>query len=211
MTPRVLLVDHFDSFAFLLAEQFAVRGAELRCVRAPRTGAGLAACVQDFLPHLVVLSPGPGHPNEATGTVDYLRTRPALPIFGVCLGLQAMVAAAGGEVGPAPAPVHGRASYVTLAEDPLFDGLPRPFAVARYHSLVATRMPDPLRAIATLADPASSALGLVMGLRHRELPWVGVQFHPESVLSPHGGELCARVLAHAMATAAPDTFNPALS
>lgn len=192
--PRVLLVDHFDSFAFLLAEQFASRGADVRCVRAPEDGAALAAAVRAFAPALVVLSPGPGHPSAATGTVGWLATTPAMPVFGVCLGQQALVVACGGQVGPAPAPVHGRASRIETTDDPLFAGLPRTLAVGRYHSLVATALPASLRATATVEHGGAR---LVMGVRHRELPWTGVQFHPESVLTPHGGELCARVLADA--------------
>lgn len=192
---RVLLVDHFDSFAFLLAEQFAARGADVRCVRAPRDSVTLANCVDDFAADLVVLSPGPGHPRDAAGTVNWLLGAPAdVPVFGVCLGLQAMVVAAGGEVGPAPMPVHGRASVVELTDDPLFVGLPRTLAVGRYHSLVATRLPDELAATARL--PATDG-DMVMAVRHRTLPWCGVQFHPESVLTPHGGEICGRVLAAA--------------
>lgn len=196
--PRVLLVDHRDSFAFLLAEQFASRRAEVRCVRAPSTGAALAECVRAFAADLVVLSPGPGHPRAATGTLEWLRQRPALPVFGVCLGLQAMVVASGGTVGPAPAPVHGRASRVELLDDPLFRGLPGQLMVGRYHSLVATRLPAPLRATARLAD------GRVMAVRHRELPWCAVQFHPESVLTPHGGAICAHALAAARPQPASD-------
>lgn len=204
---RVLLIDHFDSFAFLLAEQFAGRGAQVRCVRAADTAAALAACVQAFAPDLVVLSPGPGHPRAATGTVAWLATRPALPVFGVCLGMQAMVVACGGEVGPAPAPVHGRASRIELADDPLFAGLPRRLAVGRYHSLMATALPDELAPIAVAPHHDQR---LLMAVRHRELPWIGVQFHPESVLTPHGGELCARVLAAARLPAPPKTSSAIL-
>ncbi|MCA8948123.1 MAG: aminodeoxychorismate/anthranilate synthase component II [Planctomycetes bacterium] len=203
--PRVLLVDHFDSFAFLLAEQLARCAAEVRCVRAPVDPEVLARCVAEFEPALVVLSPGPGHPRAATGTVGWLRREPDVAVFGVCLGLQALVVACGGEVDPAPRPVHGKSSRIALTDDPLFDGLPRPLAVARYHSLVATRLPAALEPIAHVRDGDRD---LVMAVRHRQRPWLGVQFHPESVLTPHGGALCARALAAAVArTPASETPN----
>ncbi|MCR9247192.1 MAG: aminodeoxychorismate/anthranilate synthase component II [bacterium] len=203
---RVLLVDHHDSFAFLLADQFAKHGAEVRCVRPPATGGGLAACVAAFGPALVVLSPGPGHPAEATATVEWLQQLPGVPVFGVCLGLQAMIVACGGEVAAAPAPVHGRASAIDANDDPLFRGLAGPLVVARYHSLTATRVPAEFDVIATARHAGRD---LVMAVRHRELPWTGVQFHPESVLSPQGGELCGRVLqAASVAAPEPTLTNP---
>ena len=208
---RVLLVDHYDSFALLLAEQFACRAANVRCVRAPRTGEALAKCVREFGADLVVLSPGPGHPEQAAGTVEWLRSGPTVPVFGVCLGLQAMVVASGGTVGPAPVPVHGRASRVVLGDDPLFAGLPPTLAVGRYHSLVAKALPAVLVVTATVQCGEHE---LVMAVRHRQLPWCGVQFHPESVLTPHGGELCARVLAaavHESPLPCPSSSRPAPS
>lgn len=202
---RVLLVDHRDSFAFLLSEQFAMRGADVRTVRAPATAAALARCAVDFAAELVVLSPGPGHPRDAVGTVAWLRSAPSMPVFGVCLGLQAMVVAAGGEVGPAPVPVHGHQHRIELGDDPFFAGLPRDFAAGRYHSLVATRMPDALVEVARATDGGKA---LVMAVRHRTLPWLGVQFHPESVLTPWGGDLCARVLTAASAHSGSSVATP---
>jgi anthranilate synthase/aminodeoxychorismate synthase-like glutamine amidotransferase len=193
--PRVLLIDHRDSFASLLGEQFAVVGAELRTVRAPSTSAGIAAEVAAFDPDLVVLSPGPGRPEAAGGTVPWLATAPAVPVLGVCLGHQAIGLALGAAVVRAPRPVHGRATAIDLVDDPLFAGLPRQLSVARYHSLVVTDLPPVLQVVAVSAD----ADALVMAMRHRTRPWLGLQFHPESVLTPFGRELVARVLAGAVA------------
>jgi anthranilate synthase component 2 len=189
--PRVLLLDNRDSFVFNLADEFLTLGADVLTVRSGLSLHSLQSRLQGFRPDLVILSPGPGHPADQNVMVPWLRTRPRVPVFGVCLGHQAMVVAAGGEVGPAPRPVHGRASEIKLAADPLFDSLPCPFLAARYHSLVATVMPPELLTIATIRDEDRE---LVMALRHRSLPWIGVQFHPESILTAHGSALLARIL-----------------
>ncbi len=194
MTPRVLVLDHQDSFVFNLVDAFARRGAEVRTLRAVLTPTQLEHSVATFAPHLVVLSPGPGHPRDATTTLAFLRAQPAVPVLGVCLGQQAMGLAAGGAVGRAPAPVHGRATPIAPSDDVLFRDLPRPLLAGRYHSLVITEMPRTLRVIASTADPDA----LPMAVRHRTLPWVGVQFHPESVLTAWGDVLLQRVLAQAV-------------
>lgn len=191
---RVLVVDHKDSFVFILAEQFARLGAEVRIFRNDLTLPQLEQRLQQFDPDLVLLSPGPGAPEDTGVTLEWLRTRPARPVLGICLGHQAMAVAAGGAVGRAPRPVHGKSCQVTLADDPLFAGLPATFAAARYHSLVVTRTGPSLQVLATTED---SGRELVMALRHRQLPWIGLQFHPESVLSPLGGLLVQRVLREA--------------
>lgn len=132
----------------------------------------------------LVLSPGPGHPGVARDVgvmADLLREAVPLPLLGVCLGLQAMVHFTGGRVVRAPHPVHGRASPVALEPSPLFAGLPKSVPVGRYHSLVAEEaaLPPTWRVVAR-GD------GLIMGIEHRERPWWGVQFHPESILTPEG-------------------------
>ena len=188
---RVLVLDHLDSFVFILAEQFARLGAALRTLRSDLSLAQLQEHMAEFRPHLVLLSPGPGRPEHAGVTVEWLQTEPAVPVLGICLGLQALAVAAGGAVDRAPRPVHGRACAVRLLDDPIFEGLPSGFWAARYHSLAVTRVPDLMRVIATTHD---SGQELVMALRHKRLPQVGLQFHPESVLTPWGGKLLERTL-----------------
>ncbi len=194
--PRVLCVDHRDSFVFNLVDALGRCGASVRTIRADLPDGALAAAVADLAPDLVLLSPGPGHPRDAHATVAWLATRPAVPVLGVCLGHQAMAVALGGEVVRAPRPVHGRASAVAFSAAVGPTPLPRTFPVGRYHSLVVTRVPDEFEVIATTHDDGHE---LVMAMRHRALPWLGLQFHPESVLTPHGDALLCSVLADAHA------------
>lgn len=189
---RVLLIDHFDSFTFLLAEQFARFGADVRTYRLPPTLAQFEQIVAEVDPALVVLSPGPGHPTEVVATLDWLRSEPSVPVLGVCLGHQAMGVATGGTVGRAPAPIHGMATEVKLGNDPRFADLPPVIRVGRYHSLTITEVAPDLEVIGTGEEGGQS---LVMAVRHRRLPWLGVQFHPESCLTPMGGVLVRSVCA----------------
>jgi anthranilate synthase/aminodeoxychorismate synthase-like glutamine amidotransferase len=138
--------------------------------------------------HLVV-SPGPGRPGDAGATVEIVRRlAPRVRTLGVCLGHQALIEAFGGEIGPARKLVHGKASLISHDGRGLFSGLPEDFLAGRYHSLAATRIPDDLEVSATCTD------GEVMAVRHRELPADGVQFHPESVLTPIGPDLAKNFL-----------------
>ena len=193
--PRVLCVDHRDSFVFNLVDALARCGALVRTIRADIEPGALRAAVDEFGPDLVLLSPGPGHPCDALTTVAWLRDRPRVPVLGVCLGHQAMAVALDGEVARAPAPVHGRASRLTFTAEPCRAPLPQPFVAGRYHSLVVTRVPVECEVLATVRDGNAD---LVMAMRHRELPWLGVQFHPESVLTPYGDALLRGVLADAL-------------
>ncbi len=185
----LLVVDNYDSFTWNLVQAFAGLGAVVRVVRND------ASSVEDLLalePAGIVLSPGPGHPRDAGVSLALLeRLPPELPFLGVCLGHQALVLAEGGALEFDPQPVHGRSSLVHHDDSVLFDGLPNPLAVGRYHSIRAERaaLPASLRLTAWTAD------GLVMGVEHRVWPRFGVQFHPESILSPQGDRLCARFLA----------------
>ena len=167
----ILLIDNYDSFTYNLAHLFGALGCEVKVVRNDAIDADMAA---DLVPSHVVISPGPGRPGEAGATVEIVRQlAPRVPTLGVCLGHQAIVEAFGGEIGSAKRLVHGKASPVRHDGSGLFEGLPDPFEAGRYHSLAATRLPDVLEPTAFAED------GEVMAVRHRELPAVGVEFHPE--------------------------------
>ncbi|MFT7534955.1 MAG: anthranilate synthase/aminodeoxychorismate synthase-like glutamine amidotransferase [Hyphomicrobiaceae bacterium] len=190
---RVLLLDHRDSFVFLLADQIARLGVDVDVVRASMSLAEWQGCIARMDPTLVVLSPGPGHAEQAVLARAWLATRPTTPVFGVCLGHQVIGLAAGDTIERADEPVHGEACTVTWSQQPFADPLPEEMPVARYHSLLVVRgqRTTPLR---TLATTRSRDRELVMAIAHTELPQLGVQFHPESVLTPHGQQLLRGVM-----------------
>jgi anthranilate synthase/aminodeoxychorismate synthase-like glutamine amidotransferase len=182
----ILLVDNYDSFTYNLAHLFGELGEEVVVRRNDGLSAEDAACLA---PDALVVSPGPGRPAGAGATLEIVaRLAATTPILGVCLGHQAIVEAFGGEVGPARELVHGKSCRVRHDGTGLFAGLPDELEVGRYHSLAATRIPDVLEVTARADD------GEVMAVRHRELPVVGVQFHPESVLTPNGREIAQNFL-----------------
>jgi anthranilate synthase/aminodeoxychorismate synthase-like glutamine amidotransferase len=182
----ILLVDNYDSFTYNLAHLFGELGAEVVVRRNDALDADEA---ERLAPSHLVLSPGPGRPGEAGASVEIVqRLAPSVPTLGVCLGHQAIVEAFGGEIGQARRIVHGKASAIDHDGRGLFRGLPEPFEAGRYHSLAATSLPGCLEVSATCTD------GEVMAVRHRELPIDGVQFHPESVLTPLGPELARNFL-----------------
>ena len=182
----ILLVDNYDSFTYNLAHLFGELGAEV-IVR--RNDAIDAAGAARLAPSQLVISPGPGRPADAGATLEIIRRlAPGTPTLGICLGHQAIVEAFGGKVTAARTLVHGKACTVHHDGRGLFSGLPDELEVGRYHSLAATRIPPLLEISATAAD------GEVMAVRHRELPVDGVQFHPESVLTPLGVELARNFL-----------------
>jgi len=177
----ILLVDNYDSFTFNLAHLFGALGAEVVVHRNDTLDADEA---ERLAPSHLVISPGPGRPAASGATLEIVgRLAPTTPTLGVCLGHQAIVEAFGGEIGPARELVHGKATTVSHDGEGLFRGLPEGFEAGRYHSLAATRIPDELEICATAPD------GEVMAVRHRTLPVHGVQFHPESVLTPVGPDL----------------------
>ena len=183
----ILLVDNYDSFTYNLAHLLQQLGAKVTVVRNDAIDAGAA---ERLAPSHLVISPGPGRPGGAGATLAILRRlAPTTPTLGVCLGHQAVIEAFGGEIGQARQLVHGKASVVAHDGRGLFAGLPAPLEAGRYHSLVATRVPDCLEVAATTED------GEVMAVRHRELPIDGIQFHPESVLTPDGPALVENFLA----------------
>ena len=175
----ILLVDNYDSFTYNLAHLFGELGAEVTVMRNDEPG------LEELEPERLVISPGPGRPPARV--VELIR-RARVPVLGVCLGHQAIVEAFGGEVGPARRLVHGKAGIVRHDGRGVFAGLPEEFDAGRYHSLAATRLPDELVPTAYADD------GEVMAVRHRELPIAGVQFHPESVLTPDGPALARNFL-----------------
>jgi para-aminobenzoate synthetase component 2 len=188
VSARILVVDNYDSFVFNLVQYLYQLGAECEVVRNDEVALEHA---QDGFDG-VLLSPGPGAPEEAGVCIDMVRHCAAtgVPVFGVCLGMQSMAVAYGGVVDRAPELLHGKTSPVTHDGAGVFAGLPSPFIATRYHSLAA----EPARFPAELEVTARTADGIIMGLRHRELPVEGVQFHPESVLTEHGHRMLANWL-----------------
>ena len=191
--PRVLVVDNYDSFVYNLVQYLGELGAD------PVVRRNDEASVDDLVgmePEAVVISPGPGRP-EAAGVSGELvarlaAERPATPVLGVCLGHQCIGQVFGAAVVGAPTIMHGKVSSVHHRGVGVLAGLPSPFEATRYHSLVvAPEVPDPLEVTASTED------GVVMALRHRELPIEGVQFHPESVLTDVGRRLLANFLSAA--------------
>ncbi|MEM7248239.1 MAG: aminodeoxychorismate/anthranilate synthase component II [Acidobacteriota bacterium] len=185
MNGTALVIDHHDSFVFNLVDDLERAGLATRTVRSELDLSQLDTLLERHDPSLVVLSPGPGHPDAAGVMVPFLRRRLDLPVLGVCLGMQAMARAVGGTLGTTAQPMHGKSSRIVLDDDPLFDGLPRRLRVGRYHSLCVRETGDELVPLARTEDePAQERV--LMAVRHRELPWWGLQFHPESVLTPEG-------------------------
>jgi len=182
----MLLIDNYDSFTYNLAHLFGALGVDVRVLRNDEVTADEA---EQLAPAQLVVSPGPGRPADAGASIAIIeRLAPTTPTLGVCLGHQAIVEAFGGEVGYARELLHGKASPVHHDGTGLFSDLPEPFDAGRYHSLAATRLPDVLEPTAYADD------GEVMAVRHRDLPIVGVQFHPESVLTPDGPALAKNFL-----------------
>ena len=184
----ILVVDNYDSFTWNLVHYLAELGAETRVVRNDDLTVAEAWALK---PEAVLLSPGPCTPNEAGICLALLETAPLeMPVFGVCLGHQAMGQAFGGEVIRAKALMHGKTSPIEHEGRSVFAGLPSPFTATRYHSLAVRRdtLPDVLEVTASTAD------GEIMGLAHRTRPIHGVQFHPESIATEHGHDLLANFL-----------------
>jgi anthranilate synthase/aminodeoxychorismate synthase-like glutamine amidotransferase len=192
----ILVIDNYDSFTFNLVQALQAAGAEVRVVRNDALDrAGLEAIADDDTAHLrgIVISPGPGDPDAAGVSVDAVRVaaQRAVPLLGVCLGMQSIAAAFGASIVRAPTLVHGEAAEVSHDGAGLLAGMPPAFLAARYHSLCvdAATLPPELRITAM-----SEVDRVVMGLRHVRLPLEGVQFHPESVLTPEGPHLLANFL-----------------
>ena len=193
MVRRVLVIDNYDSFVYNLVQYLGELGAEPVVHRHDAFGVDELVALE---PHAVLVSPGPGNPGirpeDAGVSNDAIRAfgEAGVPVLGVCLGHQCIGKIFGGEIVRAPHVMHGKTSQIAHDGKGVFRDVPSPFTATRYHSLVVERdsVPDLLEVSAESED------GLVMGLRHRELPIEGVQFHPESILTEHGHELLANFL-----------------
>ncbi|HWD51537.1 MAG TPA: aminodeoxychorismate/anthranilate synthase component II [Acidimicrobiales bacterium] len=189
MGPRVLVIDNYDSFVYNLVQELGELGADPVVFRNDEID---IAGIRSDAPDAILISPGPGRPEHAgISETVVAELGGAYPILGVCLGHQSIGHVFGGEVVAAPTLMHGKTSSIHHNGTGVFDGLPDPFVATRYHSLVIepTTLPDVLEVTATTAD------GVIMGFRHRLLPIEGVQFHPESILTPSGPSLLSNFLA----------------
>jgi anthranilate synthase/aminodeoxychorismate synthase-like glutamine amidotransferase len=191
MPVRVLLVDNYDSFVYNLVQELGEIGADPVVYR---NDAIDVAGIRAERPDAIVISPGPGRPDDAGISLEVVgELAGEIPMLGVCLGHQCVGQAFGGRIVRAPTLMHGKTSMVSHDKKDLFSDLPNPFTATRYHSLVVDRTSVPRCLEVTATDPE----GVIMGLRHRELAVEGVQFHPESVLTPSGPKLLENFLAFA--------------
>ncbi|MDH3978608.1 MAG: aminodeoxychorismate/anthranilate synthase component II [Gammaproteobacteria bacterium] len=188
MSARVLLIDNYDSFTYNLVQSFLVLGADVEVHRNDQLNVADALAMDKT--HLVI-SPGPGRPEDAGVSLEMIAAfEQKLPILGVCLGHQSLVQHFGGNIVTAARLMHGKTSLIEHDGKQLFAGLTQPCEVGRYHSLAAQRDAIP----SVLEVTARTSGGEIMGVRHRELPIEGVQFHPESVLTPEGDKLLGNFL-----------------
>jgi len=188
MKPRLLLIDNYDSFTYNLVQAFLILGADVRVYRNDAIDVATALALE---PTHLVISPGPGRPEDAGVSIAMIGAfAERVPVLGVCLGHQSIVEHFGGKVIGAATLTHGKSSEVRHDGKRLYRGLPNPFQAGRYHSLAADRtcIPEVLEVTATTAE------GEIMGVRHKHLAVEGVQFHPESVLTPDGPALMGNFL-----------------
>lgn len=187
----ILVIDNYDSFTYNLVQYLGELGGEVQVYRNDEID---IAGIERLQPDHLLLSPGPCTPNEAGVTLQAIEHfAGSIPILGVCLGHQAIGQAFGGEVVRAGRLMHGKTSPILHQGESIFAGLPNPFTATRYHSLIVDRASLP----ACLAITAETAEGEIMGLQHKEYPIVGVQFHPESIISEHGHQMLRNFLSMA--------------
>jgi anthranilate synthase/aminodeoxychorismate synthase-like glutamine amidotransferase len=188
MAPRVLVVDNYDSFVYNLVQELGELGADPVVYR---NDAISVAGIKAEAPDAILISPGPGRPDDAGISMEVVATLGgAIPILGVCLGHQCIGQVFGGRIVSAPTLMHGKTSEIHHSGTGIFRGLPEPFVATRYHSLVVA--PESVPAV--LGVTATSTDGVIMGLRHAAMAIEGVQFHPESILTPSGPSLLANFL-----------------
>ena len=179
----ILVLDNYDSFTYNLVQYIGEIDAHVKVVRNDKLSVD---DIRNMQPDRIVISPGPGRPEDAGLCIDLIKALgQATPILGICLGHQAIVSAYGGQVVPAPEIVHGKRSTIEHDGSPLFAAIPTTFEATRYHSLIADRQSLP----GSLTVTATTGAGLIMGVAHKSDPVMGVQFHPESVISEHGHQL----------------------
>lgn len=179
----LLIIDNYDSFTYNLYQSVAQIYSDVQVIRNDQITIDE---VLEMHPDGIILSPGPGRPEEAGICIELIRGLTSnIPLLGVCLGHQAIVTAFGGNVVPAPEIMHGKCDFIFHHQELIYQKLPQPFQAGRYHSLIADKVSLP----ATLAIDAENAAGLIMGVRHKKRPIFGVQFHPESILTPLGNNL----------------------
>ncbi|MFH2028084.1 MAG: aminodeoxychorismate/anthranilate synthase component II [Nanoarchaeota archaeon] len=180
---NVLFIDNFDSFTYNLVDEFQKRDCEVLVFRNNVDMKTLDKEIKKFKPNLIVISPGPGCPKESGNCIDIIKNYYSkIPLFGVCLGHQCMIEAFDGIVSKAPEIIHGKPSKIKHDNEGIFKDLENPFQAGRYHSLIGIDIPYCFEVSAR-----TTIKGLVMGIRHKEYPVYGVQFHPESILTPIGG------------------------
>jgi anthranilate synthase/aminodeoxychorismate synthase-like glutamine amidotransferase len=186
---NILMIDNFDSFTFNLVDEFEKRNCKVSVYRNNISLSDFEKIVSELKPKLIVISPGPSTPKEAGISIKAIKKYSGkIPIFGVCLGHQAIVEAFGGKIDKAPEVFHGKPSKIKHDNKSIYKNLLNPLQVARYHSLCGIKIPD------SLEVTARTSSGIVMGVRHKKLFVEGVQFHPESILTPDGGLMIENLL-----------------
>src|SRR3989338_5455250 len=180
--PRILMIDNFDSFTYNLVDEFEKRKCQVEVYRNKIGIGNFGKIVDEMKPNLIVISPGPSHPKDAGISIDVIKKYSGrIPIFGVCLGHQCIIEAFNGKVDRAFEVLHGKPSKVTHDSKSVFKSIESPLQVGRYHSLAGITVPQ------ELIVSAKTDSGIVMGVRHKKFFVEGVQFHPESILTPNGG------------------------
>ena len=192
-SPHILFVDNFDSFTFNLVDALSTLGTQVDVYRNTVPAEDILAIARRRNSKMIILSPGPGAPEHAGSCIDIIRAAAGtVPLFGVCLGHQAMITAFGGKVGPLDELYHGKKSQISHTDHEMFAGIPKEFDVGRYHSLGSTTAPKELEVTASRGS-------IVMAVAHKRFPIYGVQFHPESLLTTHGQTILKNVLGLAIA------------
>lgn len=187
---KVLFIDNFDSFTYNLVDEFQKRDCEVLVYRNNIDINTIGQAIKKFKPNLIVISPGPSTPKNAGISEEIIKNyHQSIPIFGVCLGHQCIIEVFGGRVDKAVETIHGKPSKITHDNLGIFKSLENPFQAGRYHSLVGYDIPYCLEITARTADR-----DIVMAVRHKEFPVIGVQFHPESILTPVGGLIISNLI-----------------
>jgi len=189
---KILFIDNFDSFTYNLVDEFEKRDCEVMVYRNNTEMSIIDSVIRKFKPGLMVISPGPGTPKTSGNCLEIINKYQNMPIFGVCLGHQCIIEVFGGRVDKAPEIIHGKPSRIKHDNKGIFANIENPFQAGRYHSLAGYEIPYCLEVSARTKEILN--VGTVMAVRHKELPIIGVQFHPESILTPIGGQLIDNII-----------------